>query len=128
MQHRPDYYIKQYITEWADCNNVVIALYEATNKEIQIGIVEVKLFKLGSKRTGEAYIWNLYLNTDKRGVGYGRVLLKAALDLAKTHGCHTAILEWDRRDSPQWVFDWYCRQCFDEKEFGNGYALLQKEL
>jgi hypothetical protein len=37
-------------------------------------------------------------------------------------------LEWDRRDSPQWVFDWYTRQGFDEREFSEGYAMMVKDM
>mgnify|MGYP002621768136 CR=1 FL=1 len=126
MEYGRDYYTLHFCTEWTDCDNIVISLYENGNP-YQIGIVEVRVFKTGDHK-GEAFIWNLYVCDTHRGKGYGRVLLSDAYDVAMLADCKKEILEWDLRDSPHWVYDWYVREGFEEKEFGKGYALMVKEI
>lgn len=126
MEYGRDYYTLHFSTEWADCDNIVISLYEKCDL-YQIGIVEVRVFKTGDHK-GEALVWNLYVHDTHRGKGYGRVLLSDAYDAAMLADCKKIVLEWDLRDSPQWVFDWYVREGFEEKEFGRGYALMEKEI
>ena len=123
-----DYYTLHYTTEWPTTKNVIVSLYETGEHKPQIGIVEVRIFRGESPQKGEAYIWNLFVDEQHRCKGYGRALLSDALDLAMLNDCHTAVLEWDKRESPQWVFDWYTRHGFDEKEFGPGYALMKKDM
>ena len=121
-------YTRHYTTEWADCDNIVIMIYdEGDPVHIACGIIEVSCFKTG-KHKGEALIWNLEVRDVRRGKGYARMLLRDAIDVAEEHDCHTAVLEWDLRDSPQWVLQWYVREGFDEKEFSEGYALMKKPL
>ena len=128
MVYGEDYITRHYRTEWPDTDNVVISLYEAHDPVmVQIGIVEVRLFKQGEHR-GEALIWNLYVDEQHRGRGYGRALLSDALLVIEGADFHVAALEWRLKESPHWVFDWYCREGFDEKEFGNGYALMKKKI
>ena len=129
MEYGRDYFTRHFTTEWADTKNVVVSLYEAGDPlHMQIGIIEVRLFRGESKYKGEAYIWNLWVSEGHRRKGYGRALLSDALDLAMLDGCKAVTLEWDRRDSPQWVFDWYTRQGFDEREFSEGYAMMVKDM
>ena len=126
MQYGKDYLTTQYRTEWANTDNVVISLYE-TGNAFQIGIVEVTIFKTGERR-GEAYLWNLHVADNRRGRGYGRALLSAAYDVAMLAGCGRITLDWELQDSPQWVFDWYVREGFDEQEFGRGSAFMVKPV
>lgn len=128
MTYNEDFFTRQYRTEWADCDNVVISLFDQNDPKVQIGIIELKLFKPESKHPGEAYLWNLYINKEYRGKGHGQHLLDEALDTARKDGYKVAVLEWDLRDSPRWVAFWYARQGYDEKEFSNVYALMKKEL
>lgn len=109
-------------TEWKDSDNVFISLHQ--HGIVQIGIVKVAINKLDNK--GEAFISNLYIERKARDKGYGRILLNAALGIAKSSGCKSVALEWDGNDSPQWVLDWYVRFGFEEEEFGQGYELLRK--
>jgi hypothetical protein len=37
-------------------------------------------------------------------------------------------LEWSLKESPYWVIEWYTRLGYDEKEIGNGCALLKRPL
>ncbi|MBQ8713067.1 MAG: GNAT family N-acetyltransferase [Prevotella sp.] len=110
-EYGKDYYTLHYRTERADCDNT------------EAGIVEVRTFKTG-KNKGRAYIWNLSVGEQHRGKGYGRALLSDAYDVAMLAGCREVELEWDRRDFPQWVFDWYQREGYDEREFSRDYALM----
>jgi hypothetical protein len=43
-------------------------------------------------------------------------------------GCDRITLDWELQDSPQWVFDWYVREGFDEQEFGRGSAFMVKSV
>jgi len=106
MEYGQDYFTRHFTTEWADTKNVVVSLYEADDPQVQIGIIEVHLFRGESKYKGEAYIWNLWVNEGYRRKGYGRALLNDALDLAMLNGCRVATLECDLRSSPKWLFDW----------------------
>lgn len=115
----------QFKTEWTDCDNVVIMLYEK-DKPYPVGIVEVKVFKNHHK--GKAYIWNLFVAPMFREKGYGKALMTEAYDVAVDGGCDHAELEWDLRDSPGWVLAWYIKMGFDEKEIGQGYELLRKDI
>ncbi len=126
MEYGRDYYMLLYSTEWTDTDNTVISLYEKGNTQ-QIGIVEVTVFKTG-ERQGEAYVWNLHVKDELRGRGYGRALLSEAYDVAMLAGCKTVTLEWDEKDSPRWVLDWYVREGFDEREFGRGCAFMAKAV
>lgn len=128
MECRRDYFTRHFTTEWADTKNVVVSLYEADDPQVQIGIIEVRIFRGESTYKGEAYIWNLWVNEGHRRKGYGRALLSDALDLAMLNGCRAVTLEWDQRNSPQWVFDWYIRQGFDECEFSDGYVMMMKDI
>ncbi|MBQ8713070.1 MAG: GNAT family N-acetyltransferase [Prevotella sp.] len=125
-EYGKDYYTLHYRTEWTDCDNTVISLY-VSGSEQQAGIVEVRTYKKGKHR-GQALIWNLSVREQHRGKGLGRALLSAAYDVAMLAGCREAVVEWDLRDSPQWVFDWYEREGYDEREFGRGYALMVKPI
>ena len=116
--------INSYKTEWTDNDNIV--LFVDLNG-FQVGIVEICIFKQG-ERKGEAYIWNLHVIEVGRMKGYGSHLIKKAIKIAKDHGCTRATLEWDIRDSPYWVYDWYTRLGFEEKKFGKGCAWMEKKL
>lgn len=119
-----DYYIRYYRTRWTDCDNVVISLFFERGGDTQIGIVEIKIFH--GKNEGKAYIWNLHVSENHRGKGYGRALLSDALNIAMCADCKEVALEWDKRDTPQWVYDWYARNGFEVTEFGKGYAMMKK--
>lgn len=120
------YYVLHFITEWTDCDNIVISLHEVGN-EIQIGIVNLVIFK-EQNRKGEGFIYNLYVCEDNRGKGYGKALLDNAMHIAKSRGCNKVSLEWDGRDSPYWVLRWYENNGFEEKSFAENYSRMEKIL
>lgn len=119
-----DISIRKYAVPWTDTDNTIIALY---SHDRWVGTVEVAVSNTGDRK-GEALIWNLHVLEPLRGFGYGRRLLAEAEETARLSGCHTTVMEWDGKDSPRWVLDWYFRRGYDEKEFGRDCALLKKTI
>ena len=124
------YYTETYITEWKDKDNVIISLWdmdENYNDVEQVGVVELAVYKHG-EHEGEALVWNLYVDEPHRRKGLARELMDEAHKTAKHLGAKTTVLEWSLKESPYWVFDWYCKLGYDEKEFGPGNALMKRPL
>ena len=121
------YYTETYITEWKDKDNVIISLwhYEDFDNDTpeQVGVVELAVY-----HEGEALVWNLYVDEDHRRKGLARQLMDEAHKTAKHLGAKVTALEWSLKESPYWVFDWYTRLGYDEKEIGNGCALMKRPL
>lgn len=122
-----EYTLQYYRTTWPDCVNIVIML-RSEKEERTVGIIEVRVYKGESENTGEALLWNLCIEAEHRRKGQGRMLMEAAEKEAKLEGAKVATLEWSKRESFFWVFDWYTRMGYDEKEFGNYSALMKKKL
>ena len=126
-----EFYTETYITEWKDKDNIIISMwkYDSVVYECasQVGVVELAVYKKG-EHEGEALVWNLYVDELERRKGLARQLMEEARKTAKHMGAHTCALEWSLRESPNWVFDWYCRLGYDEKEFGPGCSLMKLEL
>ena len=126
-----EFYTETYITEWKDKDNVIISMwkYDSVVYECasQVGVVELAVYKKG-EHEGEALVWNLYVDKEYRRKGLARRLMDEARKWAKHLGAHTCALEWSLRESPNWVFDWYCRLGYDEKEFGPGCSLMKLDI
>lgn len=122
------YYTEIYITEWKDKDNVIISLwnYEHDVSE-QVGVVELAVYKHG-EHEGEALVWNLYVDEPHRSKGLARKLMDEAHKTAKHLGAKVTALEWSLKESPYWVFDWYTRLGYDEKEIGPGNALMKRQI
>lgn len=116
--------VRTYITKWPSADNVVISLQGAF---AQVGIIEMRIFKDG-EHNGEAYLWNLHVRDECRKKGFGRTLLVRALSIARARDCKIATLDWDIKEAPRWVRDWYEREGFEEKEFGRDCAFMVKTL
>ena len=121
------YYTEMYLTEWKDKDNVIISLwhwvdYDNDTPE-QVGVVELAVY-----HEGEALVWNLYVDKPHRRKGLARQLMDEAHKTAKHLGAKVTALEWSLKESPYWVFDWYTRLGYDEKEIGNGCALMKRPL
>ena len=93
----------------------------------QVGVVELVVYKHG-EHEGEALVWNLHVNEDHRCKGLARKLMDEAHKTAKHLGAKVTALEWSLKESPYWVIEWYYRLGYDEKEFGDGYALMKRPL
>ena len=81
-----------------------------------------------SNRTYTAYIHSLWVNEKARKNGLATRLMDAAEKLAKDTYNKEVYLEWNLKESPQWVEDWYFRRGYDDVEFGAGCALMVKKL
>jgi len=131
MTNELSYYTETYIAPWKDKDNVIISMWYCEDFDNdcpeQVGVVELAVYKNGEHQD-EALVWNLYVDEPHRRKGLARKLLNEAHKTAKHLGAKTAVLEWSLRESPYWVIEWYSRQGYDEKEFGNGCALMKKEL
>ena len=121
------YYTETYITEWKDKDNVIISLWLDPDFDTakQVGVVELAVYKHG-EHEGEALVWNLYVDEEHRRKGLARQLMDESHKTAKHLGAKTTALEWSLKESPYWVFDWYTRLGYDEKEFGPGNALMKR--
>ena len=126
-----EYHIETYITEWKDKDNVIISMwkYDSIVPDVanQVGVVELAVYKNG-EHEDEALVWNLYIDEPHRRKGLARRLMDEAREAAKHLGAHTCVLEWSLEESPHWVFDWYTRLGYDEKELGPGCSLMKMEI
>lgn len=80
------------------------------------------------KDTADVIIYALWVDEPYRKKGVAGLLIEAAEREAMKAGCRTVCLEWDRREAPQWVLDWYERLGYEEKEFGQYSVILVKEI
>lgn len=117
--------IRQYRTEWYNCDNVYLSLHDDDGE--QVGCVEVCIYT-GPEHKDESLIWNLHVDEQHRSKLYGKELLTEAVNVAKAAGSTSAVLEWNRLDSPLWVRRWYERHGFEEEEVSDGYTLMRKNL
>lgn len=76
-----------------------------------------------------AWFWNFQIKPVFRGKGVGKEIMTAAIEDAKANHCTTIKLNYDWRDSPKWVREWYERLGFKEEGFDNqGVVTMKKEL
>ena len=110
--------------KWKYVDRVIIAAKQ------MVGIVIVDVLKKDTEgiAKGDALLWNLVVRDGYRQNGLGRRLLREAERIAKDRGCRYVYLEWDLADSPRWVQDWYVREGYEERSFGETSALMRKKL
>lgn len=89
------------------------------------GMVSIDYYE---DQEGIGLIHDLSVVPAARRKGLGNRLLQSAIELARKRNCKTVELNYNNQSTPFWVCDWYGRQGFDEKEFGNHNALLAKKI
>lgn len=102
-----------YEAHWTDTDRAVL-----THLDMGKGCVIVDIIKnhrISRFPKGSALIWNLYIYDGGRGRGIGRSLLERAEAYCREKGVEYAYLEWDARDTPRWVRDWYERLGYELK-------------
>jgi GNAT superfamily N-acetyltransferase len=127
---KEEYYTNTYTAPFKNKDNVIICLLYLNERDdipSMVGAVELAVYKRG-EHEGEALVWNLYVDEDHRRKGLARKLMDEAHRTAKDLGAKVTALEWSLKESPYWVFEWYTRLGYDEKEIGNGYALMKCPL
>ena len=75
----------------------------------------------------KAFIWSLNVKEEYRGKHFARVLLTSAEAAAKEYDVTKIELEW-QSPTPKWVYYWYIRCGYREKEYDSGYSRLCKDL
>lgn len=76
----------------------------------------------------KCYIWALWVDPEYRKKGIATQLLRKAEEIATEQGEPLVWLDWDKKDSGQFVLDWYARNGYSEVAFGKDIALLRKTL
>ncbi len=112
---------------WFDIDRVLIT-DESNNASVQLDI-----FHKDDEKRHEAYragclLWALWVSPPFQGQGAGKRLIETAEKYAVTFGCKSIALEYDRRDSEEWVRKWYERLGYKEKEFGRFNSLMVKQI
>ena len=82
----------------------------------------------GSDRFYQAFLYALWVDEDSRKDGIATSLLDTAEECVRREGIDKVYLEWSLYESPHWVLDWYVRRGYNDVEFGNDNALLEKKL
>ena len=73
-------------------------------------------------------IWDLWVSQPSRRSGLATKLLDKAEEIAASLGFAEVKLEWDKRDTPQWVYDWYVRRGYEEIQWEEYISALYKRL
>lgn len=76
----------------------------------------------------DALIYALWVDEPYRKQGVARKLLETAEREAKKMGCKTVCLEWDWRETPEWVRRWYNRMGYSGQRMSDNFWLLTKKL
>ena len=92
--------------------------------------IQLELWPESQSFGGTAYIYGLWVNPDQRRKGLAAALLDEAEAIAEAAGHKSVHLDWNLKDTPREVLEYYCRRGYDEREFdGHGnYCLLEKNL
>lgn len=112
---------------WRELDRVIIT-DEASN-----AIVQLDIFRKDDKDRREIYeadclLWSLWVSPPYQGRGTGERLMALAENMAREEGCKSVALEWDERDSEEWVRDWYKRRGYEVRAFGRFNLLMVKQL
>jgi GNAT superfamily N-acetyltransferase len=116
---------------------MVVQIQKWNTKEIVIvmnehGIAsaQMHLYPKVQNFGGTAWIWALYVDVHYRKKGLATEYLNVLESIAKREGHKSVFLEWELKNSPRWVLEWYERMGYEVKEFdGRGsYCLMEKKL
>jgi ribosomal protein S18 acetylase RimI-like enzyme len=92
-------------------------------------IVMMDIYKKKQKNFGgDVYLFDLYTDEQYRRQGLAKALMAEAEKVAREYGKTAIFLEWDKKETPYEILDWYMSLGYDETEFGPTTALLKKEL
>lgn len=92
------------------------------------GSVQVELYAEEQDWGGTAFLYGLWVGKSWRRQGVAQKLMAQAEYEVKKRGHKSITLEWKLQDTPYEILDWYERLGYYEKEFGDGYSLMRKEL
>lgn len=77
-----------------------------------------------------AFIYNLWTAPEHRRKGYAKRMLAVAEREAASHGQSSVFLDWNLKDTPHAIREWYMRNGYAEVGFNStgDYSRLKKEL
>ena len=118
------------VQEWPGLCRLLIVPSESESASVQLDIFNNdemgKSYK--EKYEADALLSSLWVGKEERRAGLGLILMKAAELYALMVGCNTIALEYDNRETPKWVRQWYERLGYEEKVFGRYYSLMVKQI
>lgn len=112
---------------WADSRRLLI-VDERNHGSVQVVIPNADVEDNRLRGKADALICCLWVDEGYRRQGSAAYMLEAAEREARRLGCKSVCLEWDIRESPEWVERWYQRLGYEVREFGRGCSLLVKKL
>lgn len=95
---------------------------------VQVYIPDADAEDNSLKGKADALVYALWVDEPVRGHGVAGRLLESAEREARAQGCRSLAIEWDARESPEWVLRWYERVGYKEIGFGRHKSLLVKHL
>ena len=118
------------VQEWPGLCRLLIVPSESESASVQLDVFSNdemgKSYK--EKYEADALLFSLWVGKEERRAGLGLILMKAAELYALMVGCNTIALEYDNREAPKWVRQWYERLGYEEKVSGRYYSLMVKQV
>lgn len=95
----------------------------------EAGSIMLELFPETQKNFGgTAYIWGLYVAEPHRRKGIATMLLDQAEHIARKEGHDAVFLEWEEKNTPYEILQWYMRRGYDAIALAPHNCLLKKTL
>ena len=118
------------VQEWPGLCRLLIVPSEAESASVQLDIFNNDEMGKSYKEIykTDALLSSLWVGKEERRAGLGLTLMKAAELYALMVGCNTIALEYNNRETPKWVRQWYERLGYEEKVFGRYYSLMVKQI
>lgn len=113
--------------QWYQEHRILI-VYGIHYSSVQVSIPDKNADDNRIEGKADALIYALWVDEPYRKQGVARKLLETAEREAKKMGCKTVCLEWDWRETPEWVRRWYNRMGYSEQREPNNVWLLTKKL
>lgn len=94
----------------------------------EFGSVQLELYKEKQNFGGTCWLWDLFVLSEYRKQGHAKRLLKRVEEIAKAEGHKDVVMEWDEKNTPYEVLQWYLRSGYRAILERRGYCLLEKKL
>lgn len=92
------------------------------------GSVQLEVYDKPCEDNVQAYICKLWVDEEYRRKGIATALLNTAEELARRENMTAVYLDWNGRETPRWMLDYYMERGYGEVAFSRGDALLKKVL
>lgn len=90
--------------------------------------IQLNLYNAEQEFSDTAFIYALWVEPKYRRQSRAKKLLATAENIALKNGYKFALLEWEKKDSPKWVLEWYLRTGYKEIKSDELGCLLKKSL